>query len=350
MNETDARMSETDARPETMTAIAISHPGGPEVLRALEIPRPKPSAGELLIKVAAAGVNRPDMLQRQGLYPPPEGASPIPGLEVAGEIVALGPDTARYRVGDRVCALVTGGGYAEYCVAAESATLPVPRGMDMIEGAALPETFFTVWVNVFERAGLKPGEVFLVHGGTSGIGTTAIQLARAFGARVFATARGAAKCQVCRELGAERAIDYENEDFVKVVKTETGGHGADVILDMVGGDYVQRNIAVAAEDGRIHQIAFLRGSKIEADLTRLMLKRITLTGATLRARPLEVKARIAQALEEKVWPLLNNGTVRPVIDSRFALADAAAAHARMESNAHIGKIVLLSGAPASVDR
>lgn len=343
-------MSETNARPETMTAMTISQPGGPEVLRAEQIPQPRPASGEVLVKVAAAGVNRPDVLQRQGLYPPPQGASLIPGLEIAGEVVALGPETVRYRIGDRVCALVTGGGYAEYCVAAESATLPVPRGMDVIEAAALPETFFTVWVNVFDRAGLKPGEVFLVHGGTSGIGTTAIQLARAFGARVFATARGDAKCQVCRELGSERAIDYEKEDFVKVVKTETGGHGADVILDMVGGDYVQRNIAVAAEDGRIHQIAFLRGSKIEADLMRLMLKRITLTGATLRARPLDVKARIAQALEEKVWPLLENGTVRPVIDSRFALADAAAAHARMESNAHIGKIVLVSSVSASADR
>ena len=223
----------------------------------------------------------------------------------------------------------------------------MPRGISLSDAAALPETFFTVWVNVFERAGLKPGEVFLVHGGTSGIGTTAIQLARAFGARVFATARGAAKCQVCRELGAERAIDYNSEDFVEVVKSETAGHGADVILDMVGGDYVQRNIAVAAEDGRIHQIAFLRGSRVEANLMRVMLKRITLTGSTLRARPASVKARIARALEKNVWPLLESGEVRPVIDSRFPLDDAAGAHTRMESNTHIGKILLLTGANAA---
>jgi len=314
------------------------------VLRAQEMARPEPGAGEVLVKVAAAGVNRPDALQRQGLYPPPKGASPVPGLEVAGEIVARGPETSRFSLGDRVCALVTGGGYAEYCIADEAAALPLQRGMDVIDAAALPETFFTVWANVFERSGLTSGEVLLVHGGTSGIGTTAIQLARAFGARVFATARGAAKCAVCRELGAERAVDYETEDFVDVVKAETGGHGADVILDMVGGDYVQRNIAVAAEDGRINQIAFLRGSKVEADLMRLMLKRITLTGSTLRARPLDVKARIARALEEKVWPLLESGEVRLIIDSRFPLQDAAGAHARMESNAHIGKIVLLNGA------
>ncbi len=337
-------MSETNALPDTMTAITIHQPGGPEVLRAQQMARPEPGAGQVLIRVAAAGVNRPDVLQRQGLYPPPRGASPIPGLEIAGEIVALGPETARYRIGAHVCALVTGGGYAEFCVADDSAALPVPRGMDVIDAAALPETFFTVWVNVFERAGLKPGEVFLVHGGASGVGTTAIQLARAFGARVFATARGAARCAACRDLGAERAIDYETEDFVEIIKAETGGHGADVILDMVGGDYVQRNIAAAAEDGRIHQIAFLRGSKVEADLMRLMLKRITLTGSTLRARPAEVKSRIARSLEEKVWPLLGAGEVRPVIDSRFALADAAGAHARMESNAHIGKIVLVCGA------
>lgn len=339
-------MRDTDPLPETMTAIIIGQPGGPEVLRAQEMTLPEPGPGQVLIKVAAAGVNRPDVLQRQGLYPPPRGASPIPGLEIAGKVVALGPETARFAAGEQVCALVAGGGYSEYCLADEAATLPVPRGMDVIDAAALPETFFTVWINVFERAGLKPGEILLVHGGTSGIGTTAIQLARAFGARVFATARGASKCAVCRELGAERAIDYETEDFVEVVKSETGSHGADVILDMVGGDYIQRNIAAAAEEGRIHQIAFLRGSKVEVDLMRLMLKRVTLTGSTLRARPLDVKARIARALDEKVWPLLESGTVRPVIDSRFPLDEAAGAHARMESNAHIGKIVLLTGTPA----
>jgi len=337
-------MTEQDVLPDRMTAIIIGQPGEPEVLRPQEMALPEPGAGDILVRVHAAGVNRPDVLQRKGLYPPPKDASHIPGLEIAGEVVALGPETARYRLGDTVCALVSGGGYAEYCVAAESAALPVPRGLHVIDAAALPETFFTVWVNVFQRAGLLPGEVFLVHGGTSGIGTTAIQLARAFGARVFATARGAAKCQVCRELGAERAIDYESEDFVEVVKAETRGHGADVILDMVGGDYVQRNIAVAAEEGRIHQIAFLKGSKVEADLMRLMLKRITLTGATLRARPASVKAAIARPLEDRVWPLLERGDVRPVIDSRFPLEDAAGAHQRMESNAHIGKILLLTGA------
>jgi len=337
-------MSETHALPGAMTAIIIGQPGGPEVLRAQDMARPEPGAGEVLVKVAAAGVNRPDVLQRQGLYPPPKGASPVPGLEIAGEVVALGPETSRFAVGEQVCALVTGGGYAEYCVADERAALPLPQGMPDVDAAALPETFFTVWANVFKRAGLARGDVFLVHGGTSGIGTTAIQLARAFGARVFATARGAAKCEVCRELGAERAIDYETEDFVEVVKSATDGHGADVILDMVGGDYVQRNIAVAAEEGRINQIAFLRGSKVAVDLMRMMLKRITLTGATLRARPASVKAAIARDLEAKVWPLLAEGKVRPVIDSRFPLDDAAGAHARMESNAHIGKILLLTGA------
>lgn len=329
--------------PDEMTAIGIAAPGGADVLQPERIAVPRPGAGEVLIKVAAAGVNRPDVMQREGHYPPPKGASPIPGLEIAGEVVATGPETSRYGPGDPVCALVTGGGYAEYCLAAEGATLPVPAGMDVRDAAALPETFFTVWVNVFERAGLQPGEAFLVHGGTSGIGTTAIQLAGAFGARVFATARGAAKGAVCRELGAARAIDYETEDFVEVVKSQTDGHGADVILDMVGGDYMQRNIAAATEDGRINQIAFLRGARAEVDFMRLMLKRITLTGSTLRARPDDVKAGIARALEGKVWPLLADGTVRPVIDSRFPLTDAAGAHIRMESGAHIGKILLLNG-------
>lgn len=337
-------MTSATGQPEQMTAIAISQPGGPEQLQPQRVTAPAPQADEVLIKVAAAGINRPDVMQRQGLYPPPKGASPIPGLEIAGEVVAVGSNVTRYGSGDRVCALVTGGGYAEYCVASEGAALPVPAGMDVIEAAALPETFFTVWANVFERAGLQAGEVFLVHGGTSGIGTTAIQLASAFGARVFTTARGPEKGAICTELGAERAIDYETEDFVDVVKSATAGRGADVILDMVGGDYIPRNIAVAAEDGRIHQIAFLRGSKVEVDFMRLMLKRITLTGSTLRARPASVKARIARALEETVWPLLASGNVRPIIDSRFALADAAEAHKRMESNAHIGKILLVTGA------
>jgi len=330
--------------PADMTGIAITAPGGPEVLQPQQMAVPQPGAGEVLIRVAAAGINRPDVFQREGKYPAPKDASPLPGLEIAGEIVALGPDTQRYSIGDQVCALISGGGYAEYCVAPEATTLPVPAGLDITEAAALPETVFTVWVNVFERAALKPGEVFLVHGGTSGIGTTAIQLASAFGARVFTTARGAEKCAICKKLGAERAIDYESEDFVSVVKSETDGHGADVILDMVGGDYVQRNIAVAAEDGRIGQIAFLRGAKVEVDFTRLMLKRITLTGSTLRARTLSVKARIADAVEANVWPLVETGEFRPVIDSRFKLSEAAQAHARMESGAHIGKILLLSGA------
>jgi len=330
--------------PADMTGIAITAPGGPEVLQPQQMAVPQPGAGEVLIRVAAAGINRPDVFQREGKYPAPKDASPLPGLEIAGEIVALGPDTQRYSIGDQVCALVSGGGYAEYCVAPEATTLPVPAGLDITEAAALPETVFTVWVNVFERAALKPGEVFLVHGGTSGIGTTAIQLASAFGARVFTTARGAEKCAICKKLGAERAIDYESEDFVSVVKSETDGHGADVILDMVGGDYIQRNIAVAAEDGRIGQIAFLRGAKAEVDFTRLMLKRITLTGSTLRARTLSVKARIADAVEANVWPLVETGEFRPVIDSRFPLIEAAQAHARMESGAHIGKILLLSGA------
>ena len=336
-------MAEATPLPEQMTAISIAEPGGPEALQPAQMAVPQPGAGEVLIRVAAAGVNRPDVMQRQGMYPPPKGASPIPGLEIAGEVVATGPQVGRYKPGDSVCALVTGGGYAEYCLASEGATLPVPASMEAIEAAALPETFFTVWTNVFDRAGLQPGEVFLVDGGASGIGTTAIQVANAFGARVFATARGPEKGAVCERLGAARAIDYDAEDFVAVVKTATDGHGADVILDMVGGDYVQRNIACAAEDGRIHQIAFLRGSRVEVDLMRMMLKRITLTGSTLRARPSEVKARIARALEDKVWPLLENGKVRPVIDSRYPLTDAAEAHRRMETSAHIGKILLVTG-------
>ncbi len=336
-------MAEATPLPAQMTAISIAEPGGPEVLQPVQSAVPEPGADEVLVKVAAAGVNRPDVMQRQGLYPPPKGASPIPGLEIAGEVVAAGPEVSRYKPGDRVCALVTGGGYAEYCTASEGATLPVPAGMDAIEAAALPETFFTVWINVFERAGLQRDEVFLIHGGTSGIGTTAIQLASAFGARVFATARGPEKGAVCTKLGAERAIDYETEDFVEVVRSATSGRGADVILDMVGGDYVQRNIAVAAEDGRIHQIAFLRGSKVEVDLMRMMLKRITLTGSTLRARPASVKARIARALEENVWPLLERAQVRPVVDSRYPLTEAAQAHRRMETSAHIGKILLVTG-------
>ena len=308
-------------------------------------PDPKPGPGEISIQVAYAGVNRPDILQRDGLYPPPPGASDLLGLEASGVVAACGPDVERWRVGDRVTALLPGGGYAEVAVTRAEHALPVPPGLNLQEASALPETFFTVWTNVFERAGLCEGEDFLVHGGASGIGTAAIQLARAFGARVFATAGGAEKCVRCRELGAFRAIDYRNEDFVAVVKEETGGRGADVILDMVGGDYVARNIRAAARDGRIASIAFLRGSRVEVDLAPAMLKRLTWQGSTLRARSDADKAAIACALEERVWPRIVNGEIRPVIDSVFPLAEVRTAHARMERSEHVGKILLaVSGA------
>jgi NADPH2:quinone reductase len=326
--------------PETMKAILIEGKGGgPEVLKPGTRPVPRPGQGEVLVKVAAAGVNRPDVMQRKGLYPPPPGASDIPGLEIAGEVVEAGPGASRYKAGDKVCALVTGGGYAQYCVADERAALPWPDGYDAVQAASLPETFFTVWQNVFIRGGLKAGENFLVHGGTSGIGTTAIQLAKAFGATVYATAGSAEKCEACVKLGATRAINYREEDFVAVLKKETG-RGIDLTLDMVGGDYVERNIQVAAEDGRIHQIAFQTGSKVTVDLMRLMLKRVVISGSTLRPRPMEVKGKIAQGLEEQVWPLLGRGQVKPVIDSTFPLDQASEAHRRMETNAHIGKIIL----------
>lgn len=326
--------------PAFMKAIVIAEPGGPEVLKPVEMPLPSPGDGEILVKVEAAGVNRPDVLQRQGLYPPPPGASPIPGLEVAGEIVALGAGVQRFKLGDKVTALVTGGGYAEYCIADERATLPFPSGFDAVKAAALPETFFTVWQNVFARGGLKAGETFLVHGGSSGIGTTAIQLAKAFGARVFTTASSAEKCAACEALGADIAINYREADFVAIIKDKSGGKGVDLILDMVGGDYVQRNLNCVADDGRIHQIAFIGGSKATVDFTRLMVKRVTLTGSTLRARPMAVKEELAHALAEKVWPLLESGAVAPVIDGTFPLEQAAQAHQRMETNAHIGKIIL----------
>jgi putative PIG3 family NAD(P)H quinone oxidoreductase len=326
--------------PTTMTAIAIREPGGPEVLVPAQTSIAAPGPSQILVKVEAAGVNRPDVLQRKGNYPPPPGASPIPGLEIAGEIIAAGDAVTRFKPGDRVLALVTGGGYAQYCLAEEGAALPFPAGYDAVRAAALPETYFTVWINVFERAGLKSGESFLVHGGSSGIGTTAIQLAKAFGATVFTTAGSAEKCAACEKLGADVAINYREQDFVAVIKEKTGGRGVDLILDMVGGDYIGRNIACAADDGRIHQIAFLQGPNVNVDLMRLMLKRLTLTGSTLRARTTEVKARIARALHERVWPLLESGKVGPVIDSTLPLEKAAEAHARMESNAHIGKIML----------
>ncbi len=326
--------------PETMTAITISQPGGPEVLQAVEMPVPAPRAREILVRVEAAGVNRPDVLQRLGQYPPPPGASPIPGLEIAGTVVAMGEGAERYAAGDRVAALVTGGGYAGYCLADERAALPIPDGFDAPLAAALPECFFTVWHNLFYRGELAAGETVLIHGGTSGIGTTAIQLAKAFGATVFATASGAEKCAVCESLGADVAIDYCKQDFVAVVKDRTAGKGADVILDMVGGEYIQRNLNCVAEDGRIHQIGFLTGAKANVDFTRLMLRRITLTGSTLRSRPIEVKAALANALQDQVWPMLSSGRIKPVIDRFVPLQSAADAHRRMESNAHIGKIIL----------
>ncbi len=327
--------------PRLMTAIAITTPGGPEVLKPQQIAVPRPGDNELLVKVAAAGVNRPDVLQRQGGYPPPPGAPATPGLEVAGTVIAKGPSVKRYKEGDAVLALVPGGGYAEYCVAAEDNALPVPPGMSMVEAGGIPETFFTVWTNVFERAGLKPGETLLVHGGSSGIGTTAIMLAHQLGSRVFATAGSPDKCRACEALGAQRGINYRDEDFVAIVKAETQGKGADVILDMVGGDYVGRNLAVAAMHGRIVNIAFLKGSKVEVDLLPMMLKRLTLTGSTLRPRSVAEKAEIARALEARVWPLLAERKVRPQIYKTFPLSEAAAAHQLMESSAHVGKIVLV---------
>jgi putative PIG3 family NAD(P)H quinone oxidoreductase len=328
--------------PETMTVIEAREPGGPEVLVAGKRPVPKPGTGEILVEVAAAGINRPDVLQRQGLYPPPKGASDLLGLEVAGKVVAAGPGVTRFKNGDLVCALVNGGGYAGYAVAPEATTLPVPSGLSLVQAAALPETVFTVWHNVFERAALKPGEWLLVHGGASGIGTTAIQIATALGARVLVTVGSKWKIKACETLGAARAIDYRSEDFVEAVRKTTEGHGADVILDMVGGDYIERNLRAAALDGRIVQIAFLKGSKVEIDLMRLMMRRLTLTGSTLRAQPQEAKARMAKTIEERVWPLIAAGKLKPVIDSTFKLEDAAGAHRRIDDPEHVGKIVLVA--------
>jgi NADPH2:quinone reductase len=326
--------------PQTMTAVAISTPGGPDVLKPVEMPTPKPGAGQVLVKVAAAGVNRPDVQQRIGAYPPPPGHSTLPGLEVAGEVAETGPDVTRWRVGDKVCALVNGGGYAQYCIAEETAALPIPPGLDMVQAGAVPETFFTVWNNVFERGKLQSGEWFLVHGGSSGIGTTAIQLAKAFGAKVLATAGSADKCKACLDLGADKAINYKTEDFVAVCKEATGGKGVDVTLDMVGGDYTDKNIIAAAEDGRIVQIATLGGADVRFNISRLMVKRVTLTGSTLRPRTRAVKAGFARALEEKVWPLFAAGKIKVVMDSTFPLAQAADAHRRLETSQHVGKIVL----------
>jgi NADPH2:quinone reductase len=326
--------------PGRMTAIAIRTPGGPEMLVPEERPTPSPGAGEILVKIAAAGVNRPDVMQRKGLYPPPQGTTDIPGLEIAGEVVALGSGAQRFKLGDMVTALVVGGGYAQYCAVHESNALPVPKGLSLIEAAAIPETYFTVWHNVFQRGGLKAGETMLVHGGSSGIGTTAIQLAKAFGARVITTAGSAEKCEACRKLGADVAVNYKIEDFVAATKAATDGKGADLIIDMVGGDYIERNYEAAAVEGRIVQIAFQGSPKTTVDFRRIMLKRLTHTGSTLRARSVADKAKIARAIEENVWPLVAAGRCKPVIYKTFPLAEAAAAHALMESSAHIGKIVL----------
>lgn len=326
--------------PDTMTCIEIKQPGGPEVLVPATRALPRPAAGEVLIQVAAAGVNRPDMVQRLGHYPAPPGASDIPGLEVAGTVVALGEGVSGLSLGDTVCALVSGGGYAEYCTAAVECCLPLPAAYDMIRAAALPETFFTVWHNVFQRAHLQPGESILVHGGSSGIGTCAIQLAKAFGARVLATAGSAGKCAACERLGAERAIDYTTEDFAAVVAELTKGKGVNVILDMVGGDYLPRNIKSLATDGRLVNIAFLKGAKAEVNFMPVMLKRLTLTGSTLRVQSLAAKARIAAELRQNVWPLLADGSIAPVIHAVLPLDQAAAAHQMMENGGHIGKIML----------
>ena len=323
-----------------MKAIAITKPGGPEVLKLEEIATPTPGPGEILIKVEAAGVNRPDTIQRMGFYAPPPGSPDTPGLEVAGTVVALGDNANQWKIGDRVCALVGGGGYAEYCVAHESHALPIPHGFNAIEAAGLPETFFTVWTNVFERGALKGGESLLIHGGSSGIGTTAIQLAHIFGSRVFVTAGSPEKCAACLELGAEAAINYKTQDFIAEVKALTEKRGVDVILDMVGGDYIPRNIEAAARDGRIVSIAFLNGSTAEVNFMPVMLKRLTLTGSTLRPRSIAEKASIAAALKEKVWPLMDAGRVKPLIDATFPLAEADKAHALMEKSSHIGKIIL----------
>lgn len=327
--------------PTKMTAVEIIGKGGPEVLVASDgVETPHPGKGQILIAVKAAGVNRPDIQQRIGAYPPPPGHSRLPGLEVAGSVAAVGEESGRWKVGDTVCALVNGGGYAEYCLAEDAVALPVPAGLDMVHAAALPETVFTVWNNVFERGNLQSGEWFMVHGGTSGIGTTAIQMAKGFGAKVIATAGSAEKCEACRQLGADIVVNYRSEDFVAISREATERKGVDVILDMVGGVYADRNIIAAAEDGRIVQIATLGGAESTINMARLMVKRVTITGSTLRPRTREVKAGFARAVETKVWPLIASGRFRVVLDSTFPLRNAADAHRRMETSAHIGKIVL----------
>jgi NADPH:quinone reductase len=326
--------------PTQMTVIGISKPGGPEVLLPETRAVPAPGADEILIKVEAAGVNRPDVAQRQGHYPPPPGASDLPGLEVAGEVVAVGSNAKRHKLGERVMSLVAGGGYAQYCIAQDAQAMKVPPSLSIQEAAAMPETLMTVWHNVFERGGLKEGETLLIHGGSSGIGTMAIQLAKAFGAKVIVTVGSKDKADACKKLGADHAINYKTEDFVAEVKTLTGGQGANVILDMIGGDYIERNYEAAAVDGRIVQIAFLGGFKATVNFTRLMVKRLTHTGSTLRPRSDADKAKMVAAIEDKVMPLIRSGRIKPLIDSHFPLEKAAEAHRRMETSEHIGKIVL----------
>ena len=326
--------------PATMRAVIADGGGGPEVLKLVERPVPQPGQGEILVRVHAGGINRPDVFQRLGNYPPPPGASDILGLEIAGEVVACGEGATDFAPGDRVMALVASGGYADYAVVAQDNAIPVPEGLSMVEAGAIPETYFTVWTNMFDRGGLQPGETVLIHGGSSGIGTTAIQLAKAFGATVFVTAGSQEKCEACLKLGADRAINYREEDFVAVIKEATGGKGVPLIIDMVGGDYIGRNYDAASIEGRIVQIAFLKGGKAEVDFRRLMVKRLHHTGSTLRPRSVAQKAEIAHSLREKVLPLLAEGRCKPIIDSTFPLAEVAKAHARMDSSAHIGKIVL----------
>jgi NADPH2:quinone reductase len=326
--------------PQAMRAVEIAKPGGPEVLRPAQRPVPAPRPHELLIRVAAAGVNRPDVLQRSGNYPVPPDASDLPGLEVAGEVVATGSGTSLWKKGDKVCALVHGGGYAEYCVAPEVQALPVPKGLSLTEAASLPETFFTVWGNVYDRGRLAPGESLLVQGGTSGIGVTAIQMAAATGNRVYATAGSDEKCAACVRLGAEKAINYRTQDFAAEIKAATGGKGVDVILDMVGGDYVPKELKCLADEGRLVFIAFLRGPKTELDINEVMRRRLTITGSTLRPRPVEYKGYLARNLREKIWPLIEAGRIRPQVFKTFPLEQAADAHRLMESSQHIGKLVL----------
>ncbi len=326
--------------PDTMDVIEISEPGGPETLVLATRPVPEPTAGEVLVRVAAAGVNFPDVMQRRGHYPPPPGASDIPGLEIAGTVAALGDGVSELAVGDEICALVAGGGYAAYCAAPVPQCLAVPRGFDMVTAAAIPETFFTVWTNLFDRGRLKAGETVLIHGGSGGIGSAAIMVAHATGARVLTTARTEEKCAACRDIGAERAINYTDEDFVAVVEEATDGRGVDLILDIVGGDYTVRNLAALATEGRLVQVAVQGGAKPEIPLFVIMQKRITLTGSTLRARSVADKGAIADALRENVWPLFEAGKIKPLVHATFPLAEAAGAHALMESSEHIGKIVL----------